>query len=164
MTAAERPADDGPIGGDDVADAVLTASRLLVSLSAKSIAQVDDSITIAQFRVLVLLSNSGPMNLASLAHKLSVQPSTASRMIDRLAHAELVERAPSAQTRRELIVVLTERGAATVRDVTDRRRDEIEQVISHLSRRQRQDLVRALTAFSEAGDEPAVSRTDGMWA
>ncbi|AUH70160.1 MarR family transcriptional regulator [Gordonia sp. QH-12] len=149
---------------DDVADAVLTASRLLVSLSAKSIAQVDDSITIAQFRVLVLLSNSGPMNLSSLAHRLAVQPSTASRMIDRLSHAGLVERTPSEQTRRELIVTLTSHGAATVREVTDRRRAEIEQVISRLTAEQRHELVRALTAFSEVGGEPAVSRAQDLWA
>lgn len=165
MKTPTRTHADGEIADvDDVADAVLTASRLLVSLSAKSIAQVDSSITITQFRVLVLLSTSGPMNLSTLAYKLSVQPSTTTRMIDRLSNAGLVERTPSTRTRRELNVALTKHGAATVRNVTDRRREEIEHVINHLDAGQRRDLVRALTAFSEAGDEPAVTRAGDMWA
>ncbi|CNY96116.1 MarR family transcriptional regulator [Mycobacterium tuberculosis] len=52
---------------DVITDALLTASRLLVAISAHSIAQVDENITIPQFRTLVILSNHGPINLATLA-------------------------------------------------------------------------------------------------
>ena len=61
---------------DVITDALLTASRLLVAISARSIAQVDETITITQFRTLVILSNRGPVNLATLAGLLDVQPST----------------------------------------------------------------------------------------
>ncbi|NMO01318.1 MarR family transcriptional regulator [Gordonia sp. TBRC 11910] len=158
-----QAAETTEVGVDDVADAVLTASRLLVALSAKSIAEVDDSITITQFRVLVLLDTSGPMNLASLAQKLSVQPSTATRMADRLSHADLVVRVPSPRNRRELTVELTARGRTTVAEVTARRRREIGHVIRGLDVEQRADLVRALTAFSMAGGEPAVSAPVDGW-
>ena len=46
---------------DLITDALLTASRLLVAISARSIAQVDETITTAQFRTLVILSDKGPM-------------------------------------------------------------------------------------------------------
>ncbi|MGH3525285.1 MAG: MarR family transcriptional regulator, partial [Mycobacterium sp.] len=60
---------------DVLTDALLTASRLLVAISAHSIALVDETITIPQFRTLVILSNRGPVNLATLASLLGVQPS-----------------------------------------------------------------------------------------
>src|SRR5690242_10466012 len=69
---------------DGITDALLTASRLLVAISARSISQVDDSITIPQFRTLVILSNQGAINLATLANLLGVQPSATGRMVDRL--------------------------------------------------------------------------------
>ena len=39
---------------DAITDALITASRLLVSISARSLAEVDDTITLPQFRVLVI--------------------------------------------------------------------------------------------------------------
>jgi len=59
---------------DVVTDAVLTASRLLIAVSARSIATVDETITIAQFRLLVVLRMRGPVKLTSLAEHLSVNP------------------------------------------------------------------------------------------
>src|ERR1700756_304076 len=76
---------------DAITDALLTASRLLVAISARSIAQVDETITTPQFRTLVILSNKGPMNLATLAGLLGVQPSATGRMVDRLFGAGVVD-------------------------------------------------------------------------
>ena len=44
---------------DAITDALLTASRLLMAISARSIARVDETITIPQFRTLVILSVRG---------------------------------------------------------------------------------------------------------
>ncbi|PQM45498.1 Multiple antibiotic resistance protein MarR [Mycobacterium talmoniae] len=107
---------------DAITDALLTASRLLVAISAHSIAQLDETITIPQFRTLVLLGNHGPINLATLAGLLGVQPSAAGRMVDRLVGAGLIDRLPHPTSRRELLAALTERGTAVVREVTSQRR------------------------------------------
>src|ERR1700738_1239049 len=72
---------------DVITDSLLTASRLLVAISAHSIAQVDDTITFPQLRTLVILSNRGPVKLATLAPLLGVQPSATGRMGARLARA-----------------------------------------------------------------------------
>ena len=77
---------------DLITDALLTASRLLVAISARSIAHVDETITIPQFRTLVILSNHGPMNLGTLAGRLGVQRSAAGRMVDRLVAVGLIDR------------------------------------------------------------------------
>lgn len=140
---------------DAITDALLTASRLLVAISARSIAQVDDSITITQFRTLVILSNRGALNLATLAGLLDVQPSTTGRMVDRLVGAGLIERNPHPQSRRELVATLTARGRSVVREVTAHRREGIAGVVANMPERERRGLVRALTAFTAAGGEPA---------
>ncbi|PXY26949.1 MarR family winged helix-turn-helix transcriptional regulator [Prauserella muralis] len=149
---------------DTITDAVLTASRLLVAVSARSIAEVDDAITIPQFRLLVVLESRGPSKLATLAENLGVNPSTATRMVDRLVAAGMISREANPASRRELVVTLTEAGQSVVSEVTRRRRAEITRIVSRMPQSTRQGLVRALTAFTEAGGEPAISQqTDALW-
>jgi DNA-binding MarR family transcriptional regulator len=139
---------------DVITDALLTASRLLVGISVRSIAQVDETITIAQFRTLVILSNRGPVNLATLANLLGVQPSATGRMVDRLVAAGLIDRLPHPTSRRELIAALTKRGREVVLRVTAYRRAEIAAIVEKMPAAERRGLVRALTAFTAAGGEP----------
>ncbi len=140
---------------DAITDALLTASRLLVAISAYSIALVDESITIPQFRTLVILSNRDSVNLATLAGLLGVQPSAAGRMVDRLVSAALIDRQPHPTSRRELLATLTKRGREVVRQVTAHRRAEIARIVEKMPPPERRGLVRALTAFTTAGGEPA---------
>jgi DNA-binding MarR family transcriptional regulator len=142
---------------DAITDALLTASRLLVAISARSIGQVDDSITIPQFRTLVILSNRGSINLATLASLLGVQPSATGRMVDRLVSAGLIDRLPHPTSRRELLATLTKRGRDVVRRVTEHRRAEIAGIVEKMPQADRIGLVRALTAFTTAGGEPEVN-------
>lgn len=145
-------------------DAVLTASRLLVAVSARSIGAVDESITIPQFRLLVVLDSRGPLKLTTLAEHLVVNPSTATRMVDRLVAADLVNREANPASRRELFVSLSDAGVAVVREVTQRRRAEITRIVSRMTPAARRGLVRALTAFTDAGDEPAINgQAEALW-
>lgn len=141
---------------DPITDALLSASRLLVAISARSIAAVDETITIPQFRTLVILSTRGPINLATLAGLLDVQPSTTGRMVDRLVASGLIDRRSHPESRRELVVELTSRGSNVVDAVTASRREEIAAIVSKMPQRQRHGLVRALIAFTTAGGEPPV--------
>jgi DNA-binding MarR family transcriptional regulator len=138
---------------DAITDALLTASKLLVAISARSIALVDETITIPQFRTLVLLSNEGPVNLTTLAGLLDVQPSTTGRMVDRLVGAGLIDRRPHPTSRRELVAELTVRGRRVVQTVTANRREELAGVVAKMPARERRGLVRALVAFTAAGSE-----------
>lgn len=144
---------------DAVTDAVLTASRLLVAVSARSIASADETITLAQFRLLVVLITRGPLKLSTLADHLGVNPSTATRMIDRLITTGLVSRQVNPHSRREVVVELTEPGAEVVATVTDRRRREIAGIVARMPANLRRELVAALEAFNDAGGEPPASAT-----
>lgn len=153
-----------PSGGADDVDAVtravLTASRLLVAVSARSLAEVEERVTLPQFRMLVVLSSRGATKLVTLAELLQVAPSTAMRMVDRLIAAGLAEREINPANRRETLLQLTDEGRLTVANVTARRRQEIAAVVERLSTRQRSALIEALTAFNEAGGEPPAPDTD----
>ena len=50
---------------------------------ARSLAAVEETITLPQFRLLVILDSRGAMRISSLAELLDVNPSTATRMVDR---------------------------------------------------------------------------------
>ncbi|MEV6603790.1 MarR family transcriptional regulator [Kutzneria sp. NPDC051319] len=149
---------------DAVTDAVLTASRLLVAVSARSIAAVDEAITLAQFRLLVILNSVGATKHAALAEQLGVNPSTASRMVDRLVAAGMVVRETNPASRREIVIDLTAEGRRVVRQVTARRRKEIARIVARMPESTRVGLVDALSAFAEAGGEPAVTTPDAAWS
>jgi DNA-binding MarR family transcriptional regulator len=140
---------------DEITEALLTASRLLIGVSAASIARVDETITIPQLRTLVVLSNQGPVNLGTLAGLLHVQPSATGRMVDRLVGAGLIDRLPHPTSRRELLAALSPRGREVVRQVIAHRRAEIARIVEKMPPPERRGLVRALTAFTAAGGEPA---------
>src|SRR5689334_6841998 len=117
--------DPGDYPTEEVVTAVLTASRVLVAVSARSLAEVEDRLTLAQFRVLVALENRRRLNLNGLADALDVTPSTALRTIDRLVASGLAQRQENAANRREVVLSATDEGARVVRDVTGRRSAEI---------------------------------------
>jgi DNA-binding MarR family transcriptional regulator len=143
---------------DAVTDAVLTASRLLLAISARSIAAVEESVTLPQFRLLVVLDTQGPLKLSALAEQLGVNPSTATRMVDRLIATGTVARDVNPASRREVVVDLTAAGGRLVRQVTEQRRREISTVVARMPARSRRGLVAALTAFADAGGEPSPGR------
>ncbi|WP_328878757.1 MarR family winged helix-turn-helix transcriptional regulator [Streptomyces sp. NBC_00299] len=145
---------------DAVTRAVLTASRLLVAVSARSLAAVEERVTLPQFRMLVVLSTRGATKLVALADLLQVAPSTAMRMVDRLIAAGLADRQANPANRRETLLQLTEEGRRTVEDVTARRRAEIATIVERLTPTQRLALIAALAAFNEAGGEPLAPALD----
>jgi DNA-binding MarR family transcriptional regulator len=139
--------------GDRSIDAVLVASRALVGVAARSIGDVEDTVTLVQYRALVLLASRGEMNVGSLANAFELHQSTATRLCDRLVAKGFIARAPSPASRREVCVALTPVGQALVRSVTARRRREVGEIMARLSSDQRALLVDAFTAFAHAAGE-----------
>ena len=139
---------------DDIVTALLTASRALVGVSARSLAGVEDTVTLTQFRTLVVLQAHGPTRLNRLADRLQVNPSTALRTVDRMITNHLVDRRDNPGDRREVLIELTSRGSQLVEEVTDRRRQAIEDIVKLMSPSHRHQMVEALLAFARAADEP----------
>ncbi len=101
---------------DDLVDALLSASRAMVAISARSLADLDAEVTLPQFRAPVVLASRGPQRIVDIASALGVNPSTGTRMCDRLVAKKLVRRYRSSADRRKVRLTLTEAGRALVRE------------------------------------------------
>jgi len=144
---------DVPDAANPVVDALLRASRALVSITARSLASVNDEVTLPQFRTLVVLSSQGSQTVSALADHLAVHASTMTRMCNRLVTRGLVERATSPADRREVVITLTATGSAIVDQVTQNRRRELDAVVRRMSEDERRAVVSALTTFARAAGE-----------
>lgn len=140
---------------DALVDAVLTASRALLAVTARSLAAVDEDVTLPQYRALVVLAQHGSRRPADLAAALAVTPSTATRMCDRLVAKGLIGRDRSDDDRRAVTVSLSRTGEDLVRDVTRRRRAELGQLLGAMPEHRRRAVVNGLRSFSEAAGEVA---------
>jgi len=138
---------------DELVDALISASRALVAMAARSVAGLTSEVTLPQYRALVVLASQGPQRSVDLAAELQVNPSTATRLIDRLVRADLVERQPVEGDRRALLIALRPAGKRLVTTVTRRRRAEIERIVADMPARHRRAAAEALHAFAEAAGE-----------
>jgi DNA-binding MarR family transcriptional regulator len=153
---------DQPPTDDQLVDAVLTASRVLVAIAARSLAEMGERVTLTQYRSLVVLASRGPQRVAELADSVGVTPPTASRMCDRLVKKRLVTRRADRRDRRQVRITLSAAGRVLVDTVTARRRAEIEKVVTSIPLEARGQIVAALGHLREtAGEVPEQDWTTG---
>ncbi len=138
---------------DAVVDAVLSASRVLVAVAARSLGEVAEEVTLTQYRTLVVLASRGPQSLAALAEAVDVAPPTATRMCDRLVKKGLVGRRHDSGDRRLIRLTLTAKGRDLVNAVTERRRTEIAGLLSAIPGDQQPALVDSLQRLAAAAGE-----------
>lgn len=138
---------------DPLVDAVLSASRALVAVAARSLADLDEEVTLTQYRMLVVLASRGPQGVAALADSLRVTPPTASRLCERLVRKGLVRRRTDRNDRRQVRVALTTSGRHLVDVVTGRRRQEIATLVRTVPQDARQSMVAGLQLLAEAAGE-----------
>jgi len=150
MAAKETDAEDLP----RQVDAVMRASRVLVAVVAQSIAVVEDTVSVLQLRVLVIIASRRALNLGEVAESLGVHPSNATRIVDKLVTAGFVHRADDPADRRYLVLSLTPQGHDIVQRVTGYRRSSIATVMENMRPSRRRTLASALGSFAEAAGEP----------
>ncbi|KAA0101024.1 MarR family transcriptional regulator [Mycolicibacterium sp. P1-18] len=161
MTREHSPPRQRARVDDTEADAVLAACRVLVALSAQSIAAVEDVADVAQVRALVVISSRGSVSLRELADAANLHLTRASRLCDRMVAAGLVDRAEDPANRRQVTLTLTTDGHRVVHDVMTHRRAAIIPILARLEPRRRADLVAVLQDFAAAGGEPT---EPDLWA
>jgi DNA-binding MarR family transcriptional regulator len=136
---------------DAVTDATLLALRAFVGVALRSVE--GSPVTLVQYRVLALLAEKGTLSPGALAHLLDVDPSTVTRMCDRLVGARLITRTTDRRDRRSVKVALTQRGAKTANEVTRRRRSELSRVLGGMPPDRRAQLVELLGDFAAAAQD-----------
>ena len=139
--------------GDSILDAVVTASRVLVAMAARSLADVGEEVTLTQYRSLVVLASRGPQGVAALAEAVVVTPPTASRLVDRLVRKGLVRRRTDRHDRRQVRIGLTEAGRSLVDLVTERRRVEISQLLTSIDPEVQRSMAAGLQQLAQAAGE-----------
>jgi DNA-binding MarR family transcriptional regulator len=138
----------------DGLDELLAVSRGLLGVVARSLAPALEDVTVPQFRLIVLVTTLGPTRSSDLAERLAVSTSTLTRNVDRLVAGGWVERHPSETNRREVLVVVTDRGRALVQQVTEHRRAELRRVLSAIPAAERATIARASELLRQAMSEP----------
>jgi DNA-binding MarR family transcriptional regulator len=147
-----------------VVDGLLAAGRMLVAHTARSLAQLDANVTLPQFRALVVLATAGPQRVVDLATELEVQPSTATRMCDRLVRKQLVSRHERPEDRRAAWLVLTPTGRNLIAEIMRRRREEIAALLASVTIPDTQGFAAGLNALVVAGGELPEAQWWQQWA
>ena len=134
-------------------DAVLSASRVLVAIAARSLADAGEEVTLTQYRSLVILASRGPQGVAALAEAVAVTAPTASRLCERLVRKGLVRRRTDRRDRRQVRVGLTEAGRHLVDTVTERRRREIAGLLASIPPQDQRPVAAALQQLARSAGE-----------
>src|SRR5512147_1331407 len=137
----------------EVVEALLSASRAMVALAARSLAGLDAEVTLPQYRALVVLASRGPQRVVDVSNELGVNPSTGTRMCDRLVRKGLIRRYRIPADRREVRLTLTRAGRDLVQAVTARRREELVAVVEAMPRKWHRPVSDALRSVASGVGE-----------
>lgn len=140
----------------DAADATLLVSRALLGVVARSVSSALELVTLPQFRVLVVLAGTGPIRMGALAERVHANQSTFSRSMDKIVAGGWAERSSSPDSRREVLISLTESGRALVEEVMERRQKEISTILERLTPSEQDSVRAALELFAIAAGEYSV--------
>jgi DNA-binding MarR family transcriptional regulator len=134
-------------------ETLLSAARVFSAITAESIAQVGEGVTLPQLRVLVLASQPGHLNATGVAEALGVHLSSASRICDRLVQAGLLDRRDLPRDRRNVELTLTSAGERLLETLNEHRREVFARLLRRMDAAEQDALTQALNRFIVAADE-----------
>jgi DNA-binding MarR family transcriptional regulator len=140
---------------DTQVEAIMRASRVLMAVTAESLATADETLTPQQVRALVAIASRGTMTATGFAAALGVHASSATRMCDRLVAIGLLDRRDDPADRRYLLLDLTERGQRVVAAIMQQRRTTIRGILTRIPESERCAVTAAFQRFAAAGGEAA---------
>jgi DNA-binding MarR family transcriptional regulator len=147
-----------------VVDGLLSVSRVMVGLTARTLNDLNADVSLPQYRMLIVLASRGPQRTADLALELAVQPSTVTRKVDRLIGKGLVWRRQRPQDRRVSWLGLTEAGKELVGITMRRRREAIAKLVAGMDIPHPGIVAATLTALTVAAGEVPDPQWWDMWA
>jgi DNA-binding MarR family transcriptional regulator len=131
---------------------MLTSRRLQASLHSGS----GRALSPTKMRAVNVLAEES-LRVGELAGRIGIDDTTATRLVDRLVEAGLVERGPLAGDRRVTVVGLTADGVELAAQVEQRRQQFFSEVLTALEPDERIELVRltekAAAALRSRGEE-----------
>ena len=135
-------------------DAILVrAARTFVGMSVRAADRLGP-VSLVQLRALTVLDEVEGANLVQLSEGMGVTVSTASRLVDRLVGAGLVDRRPSEATRREITISLTAEGQALLARYDELRLEALHRRLDQLPPQRRAAVIDALGELAGAQAAP----------
>jgi DNA-binding MarR family transcriptional regulator len=148
----------GPELSPEVADVLQAATRMLAGVALRSMDALGAAVTLPQFRLLAVLAGLGPVPSGQAAQALGLDPSTITRLADRMVAAGHVARGSDPRHRGVVTLELTPSGRDLVAKADMWRRQELARVMSRLSPAEQAAATMALGLLVRAaGDDYGVA-------
>ena len=139
------------------AEVLQAATRMLAGVALRSLDALDAldaAVTLPQFRLLAVLADLGPVPTGQAARTLGLDPSTVTRLADRMVTAGHVARGTDPRHRGVVTLKLTPSGQDLVAAADSWRRRELAQLMTRLTTAERQTVTTALGLLVRAaGDD-----------
>jgi len=143
------------------AEALHAATRLLAGVALRSLEALDSAVTLPQFRLLAVLADLGTVPSGRAARTLGLDPSTVTRLADRMVAAGHVARGSDERHRGVVTLELTASGHRLVTAAGDWRRAELARIMARLRPEDRAAVTASLRLLvAAAGDEYGIARDD----
>lgn len=155
-----RPAkgEDVPPLGPGAAEVLQAATRVLAGVALHSLDVLDSAVTLPQFRLLAVLAGPEPVPSGQAAKTLGLDPSTVTRLADRMVSAGHVTRGTSPQHRGVVTLELTVSGRDLVATADAWRRHELARIMARLPAPEQAAVAAALELLvTAAGDDYGVT-------
>ena len=149
-----------PTQGEDVpplasgaAEVLQAATRVLAGVALRSLDILDSAVTLPQFRLLAVLAGPEPVPSGQAAKTLGLDPSTVTRLADRMVSAGHVSRGTSPQHRGVVTLELTASGRDLVATADAWRRYELARIMARLAAPEQAAVTGALELLVAAAGE-----------
>lgn len=151
------PAENHRSREDLLVQMLIEAAAVLAHLLTDSLETRADEITVTQYEALIVLANSGPTRSSELTEALGVDPSTATRLCDRLVRRGFIVRERPEHNRREVRIALSNSGRELLQAVASDRQAKFAAIISAVSPARRPALMSALELLIDTGHHRMIS-------
>jgi DNA-binding MarR family transcriptional regulator len=149
---------DVPVLAPGAAEMLQAATRVLAGVALRSLDVLDSAVTLPQFRLLAVIADLGPVPSGQAARALGLDPSTVTRLADRMVAAGHVTRGTDPRHRGVVTLELTASGEDLVAAADAWRRQELAQIMGRLTPSQQAAVAAGLGLLvGAAGDDYGVS-------
>ena len=136
------------------AEVLQAATRMLAGVALRSLDALDAAVTLPQFRLLAVLADLGPVPTGQAARTLGLDPSTVTRLADRMVAAGHVTRGTDPRHRGVVTLTLTPSGRDLAAAADGWRRRELAQLMARLTPAEQETVTTALGLLVRAaGDD-----------
>ncbi len=147
LPAMKLPTTWNLFGEDHVPFQLLLLAKVIDRESARQL-QNEHNLSLAEWRVLAFVGTTGPASASEIGNAGEIDRAEISRAVSKLVEGGLVERSPSKENRRRLIISITDKGEAKFTEVRDVRRKFFQEMMASLSREDRSQLSRNLESMA----------------